>query len=257
MVTVQTPNPLESTYTKLRAKATELKTKSDLRAAKALQARSKAVIEAHNDAAASLLSEALSIEREAQRLEDLPLTPIAVAVGPLKAKGIEQAENATRRMIERVLSDLAAKDWDAEAFAPYPSSRMDRTTYKTKHAKYAFVRNITTGDQERRISYRKSGDPEYVVRDDAGVERLVRQARDMAALNYDAYVLKLQAKIGDTTAADLVTYGDLWSDSDLIVTLASGERERWNTKVILNHSVYGLAFNQWPTRKMKSVEGGS
>ena len=62
------------------------------------------------------------------------------------------------------------------------------------------------------------------------------------------YVAKLTEKVGACDAAAVT--GELWQESLLVVR--KGETvERWKTQQILNFSVYGKAFNQWPTRKVK------
>ena len=43
----------------------------------------------------------------------------------------------------------------------------------------------------------------------------------------------------------------MWGYSVLTVTKEDGSVERWKTQQIMNISVLGLLFAQWPSRKMK------
>jgi hypothetical protein len=86
---------------------------------------------------------------------------------------------------------------------------------------------------------------------DEAVEHKVGQVRAATAADFDAYVCKLNTKVGEHTAAALVFETNyLWSNSTIDVSKLDGTVERWNTKTIVNCSVLGLVFNQWPTRKV-------
>ena len=80
-------------------------------------------------------------------------------------------------------------------------------------------------------------------------ERFVQSAMEMAAAQYDAFVDQAGGKIGKCDAASLAG-SHVWGHS--ILTVAKGETvERWKTQQIVNQSVLGTVFNQWPTRKLK------
>jgi hypothetical protein len=84
----------------------------------------------------------------------------------------------------------------------------------------------------------------------AGVESYVTRIKKQAADEYQLFVKKLVAKIGDVLAADL-DGNHVWSSSTLTVRKADGSVERWFTQQIVNVSCRGKYFNQWPTRKLK------
>ena len=71
-----------------------------------------------------------------------------------------------------------------------------------------------------------------------------------AAAQYDAFIAKLIRKIGDFDSATL-TGSHVWGYSILTVTKGAAT-ERWGTRQIVNQSVLGKLFNQWPSRKIKS-----
>ncbi len=65
---------------------------------------------------------------------------------------------------------------------------------------------------------------------------------------FDGYMAKLAIKITEKIeSAELV--GSLWNGSNLRVRTAAGEQV-WHTHCIINRSVYGKLFNQWPTRRI-------
>lgn len=175
--------------------------------------------------------------------------PIETAVAPIKAHAVERAEKDARAMVERIMAKLAECGWDAHLAAPFPSSRGSKADYVSGKAKYELFRFLTAQDPAHRPDYRLNS-PEMRVRDDAKVERFIEEAKEMAALQYDAFVAKLVAKIGDTTAATL-NGSHVWGHSILTVTLPNGTVERWKTQQIVNVSKLHKLFNQWPTRKVK------
>jgi adenosyl cobinamide kinase/adenosyl cobinamide phosphate guanylyltransferase len=63
-----------------------------------------------------------------------------------------------------------------------------------------------------------------------------------------SYAQQLAGKIGKE-AVRAVTNGNIWDYAYLTVTCADGEVQSWRTNCILNCSVYGKLFNQWPTRR--------
>jgi hypothetical protein len=179
--------------------------------------------------------------------------PIEDAVAPLKAFAMDRAEAAARKRVEKLANALALADWDINAVAPYPKSNMSTGEYRSKERFYKFAGMLVTTDESRPTTG-WGGRPRYVVMNAQAIEKFAAEVREMAAEHYAAYVAKLVHKIGPTTEATLTfCHHDVWDDSTLTVTTVGGATERWNTKVILNHSVHGTPFNQWPTRKLKAT----
>ncbi len=86
--------------------------------------------------------------------------------------------------------------------------------------------------------------------DQNGIDRFISNSEQDAALQYDAFICKMVAKVGDVTDATL--QGDhVWSHSILTVTLPDGSQQRWKTQQIVNYSVYGTPYLQWPSRIVK------
>lgn len=172
-------------------------------------------------------------------------TPIANAVAPLKQQAMDRAELAVTERIEAALAQLAAVGNDLNKVAPQPHGMMGRATYKQAQALRAFLEAITVSTQ----ASRRHGEPNLRVVAPGGIARLVSITREEAAGSYEAFVAKLEQKVGDHRAAAL-DGSSVWGHSVLHVTTPAGA-QRWVTKQILNVSVLGKLFNQWPTRLAK------
>lgn len=81
-------------------------------------------------------------------------------------------------------------------------------------------------------------------------EKIKAEATRAANTDFDSYLHKLDGKIG-AEIAKAALRGRLWDGSRLHVVLRDGSQQLWDTKCILNQSVYGKLFNQWPTRQVK------
>lgn len=84
------------------------------------------------------------------------------------------------------------------------------------------------------------------------VEKFIQAAKADAAAQYEAFVAKLQQKIGEVKNATLKG-NHVWSYSILTVEKPDGTVEHWKTQMIINVSKLGKMFNQFPTRKVKNV----
>jgi hypothetical protein len=183
------------------------------------------------------------------------LNPIEIAVSPLKDLAIERAAQAAHRRVESLREQLKENDYNINAVAPYPDyHKMSRIEFQVKVEYHRWAKRMVKTNPNRPPSYQQ-GLPHYVVMNSSAVASFFDDVRKQAAAHYEAYVAKLNHKIGKVTEATL-TYcrHDVWDDSILTVTKVDGTTERWSTKIILNHSVHGKLFNQWPTRKLKGVK---
>lgn len=171
------------------------------------------------------------------------MTPIAQAVETLKAPAVERAANQARERLYHIASNLLGSD--LAVAAPYPKGTMGRQAYAQAQGFYHLARAIM---QVKRESSRH-GSPEHAVAtNEAGIERLVNEAAEATAAAFDAYVAKLETKVGTCDSAEVV--GMLWQGSTLTVRKGATV-ERWKTQQIVNVSVLGKVFNQWPTRLIK------
>lgn len=175
--------------------------------------------------------------------------PIELAVLPLKAAALERAGTEAAACVERVKTALAAAGWDRNAIAPYPKSwNVSRADFHKGLGKYRLFCALTKTVGDRSVGMR---DKTCIVEmSEAGIARFIEDAKANASAAYDAYVAKLNAKIGETKEA-VLEGNHVWSKSYLRVVTASGEKECWMTQTIINVSKLGKLFNQYPTRKVK------
>lgn len=173
---------------------------------------------------------------------------IEAAVAPLKASAMDYAEKYARETAARLDVELTEFGHDLELAAPRGNSlRDDRVTYRTKNGRRALVNAVfsyveKTHSGPHRLNH-------IVALDAAKVTIFVKHAREDAAATYEAYVRKLVKKIGAVKSATL-DGSRVWTYSNLTVITEAGATETWKTQQILNVSVYGKVFNQWPTRQI-------
>lgn len=176
-----------------------------------------------------------------------PTNPITAAILPLKTDAIERAEKEARETIIRVRADFEAHGWNLDAVAPRGDSWRDgRETYKKKMAKHNFYRSLSTYTEPTL----RPGQPNIRKASEEAEAKFISNAREDAATQYDMFVAKLVRKIGDCETATLAG-SHVWGHSILTVTKADASVERWKTQTIINVSVHGKLFNQWPSRKVK------
>lgn len=174
-------------------------------------------------------------------------SPIRQAVEPLIADAQKWAEQITREHIAKAEQQLAAADWDLEKVAPYPSSRNSRADFMAGERRYRFFRAFTTS----RKSSRSMHDPNFCDPNPTAIEKIVKEAREDAAAKYEAFIAKLEQKVGAHTSAKLEG-NHVWGWSFLTVQTPTGV-QIWKTQQITNVSVLGLYFPQWPSRKVKKA----
>ena len=184
-------------------------------------------------------------------MENQPITPIAFAVEPLRNEAIADARNFAQDYIDKLLTGLKKVGNDAEIFAPYPSGNCSRSEYSLAHTKYHHVREFTTSKEYSRRPH--SPDIRTGI-DFKRIENFIDNAGRDASIAFDAYVSKLNYKVGDHSSASLLTYHNIWGYSILDVTLPDGSLQKWKTQKIFNISKLGKVFSQYPTRLMKGVE---
>lgn len=180
---------------------------------------------------------------------------IEKAVAPLKEDAIERARQEALKEIEQVKEALAEHGGDINAAAPYPRSMsgFGSIQYYVARLRHNRFHSVTVSDPAHGTYQRNNGiGPYYVVIDEERAARYVEQRKKDAALDYDAFVRKLVAKIGPVKKARLIG-NHVWSYSTLVVEKAGKITEAWKTQQIVNTSKHGKLFNQWPTRKMKAV----
>jgi hypothetical protein len=201
---------------------------------------------------------ATGISADAYATEIASREPVGRVIHPLKADAVKAAGERAAKIIERVRSELEAGGWDINAVAPYPKSYSDAQararaslfhtlSTEDRDASRAFF-DAMPDDLEERRAYVKTKKA-IVTMYQPGVDRFIAQAEDMAASEYDAFICKLVAKVGDCDSAELEG-SHVWGHS--ILTVRKGDVvERWKTQQIINYSSLGNAYPQWPTRLVK------
>jgi hypothetical protein len=177
---------------------------------------------------------------------------IANAVAPLKIRAMDAAEARAHELVARITVKLAEAGGDIDKLAPRPSSfHMGRSEYKKAQSWCNLAARVTERDKPKMDAQECKPHPTYfVIMSTAKCEQLVKEFRDLAAASYEAFVQKMMGKIGKVTSASLD--GDsTWTYSNLTVVTEAGETQVWRTQMIVNCSVLGTLFNQWPTRRVK------
>ncbi len=180
-----------------------------------------------------------------------PTNPIAAAVLPLKEDAMKRAEEYAREIVAKVREDLKAAGNDLIVCAPYPSGNQSRASYFMMESRYRLFASLCVW---RKSSYMMH-EPHFADVDSNRVAKFIKEARENAAFQYEAFILKLIAKIGPVYSAKL-SGNHVWSFSFLTVEKASGIQttEIWKTQQIINVSKLGKVFAQWPTRKVKDAK---
>lgn len=177
------------------------------------------------------------------------MNAIEQAVMPLKEEAIERAEQRAKEIISKSIARLEAAEWNLDRVAPrVKATQCSRSEYAEKMGKHSLYCSITRCS----VSGRRPGEPNIRVKADDLEHRFVEQSKEMAALEYDAFVAKLVSKAGEAESAELKG-NHVWGSSVLSVTKKGGAQEHWKTQMILNVSKLGKLFNQFPTRKVKNA----
>jgi hypothetical protein len=173
--------------------------------------------------------------------------PVALAVEPLRATVLDRAKKDAAGQVEYVRAELVAADGDIQKCAPFPDGRMPGYKYHAARNRYNLFHAVTV---TRTGTYTiRPNDPHFVDMDAKRIAKFIADAAERAAIDYDAFIVKLCGKIGACDAATIS--GDhVWGYSRLTVTKA-GTVEIWQTKQIINTSKLGRLYNQWPSRKVK------
>lgn len=179
------------------------------------------------------------------------MNPIEKAVEPLKSASMEAARESASQYLAKLKDKLEAAGWDLQVAAPYPTGKESREWYLQKKTLRNNLQYLTSKDPANaRYSIRLT-DPVMVVWDDEAEQRFINNRMKDAASEFEAYVYKLKTKVGEVVSAEMTYVSGLWYNSILTVTKEDKIVERWKTSCIVNCSVLGKLFNQWPTRKMK------
>lgn len=188
---------------------------------------------------------------------------IADALEGYRVGAMDEAEASIVQVLMNAYRALAEADWNLDVVAPRPNSlKMGRTEYMAANHKRAFYSSITTNDNERNNAetraMRARGEavgygntPNFVRYTEMCVTSMIQRARQDASASFDAFVAKLAQKNGAGVVSATVDRASVWNDSILTATFEDGSKKVWHTKTIINCSVYGKLFNQWPSREVR------
>ena len=176
------------------------------------------------------------------------MNAIEAAVAPQRTDAVAAAVERMTDHINVELTKLAAVDGDVNKLYERPNRWHTREQYRKLVALRGFICSITKNGDTSLSGVSYPGSPEIRVPSNRRAEEVLARTAEEASLAFDAYIAKLTAKVGECAAAEM--NGHLWDYSILTITRADASVERWKTQCIVNVSVLGKLFNQWPTRKM-------
>lgn len=177
------------------------------------------------------------------------MSPIAQAVEPLRQDAMASATEYARKLAATMAANIEHAGWDINVAYPHPRGTLGRAEYKRAAMLCQLAQYFTKTDEVKHSVCRRPSDPHYVVLDQAGIDRYVEEARKDASAQYDLFIAKLEEKVGAHSGATL-NGNHVWGHSILMVVTPSGI-QHWKTQQIINTSVLGKVFNQWPTRLVK------
>ena len=178
--------------------------------------------------------------------------PIETAVAPFKSEAIAYGEQEAAKSVERILALLAEHDFDANAANPRPHySNGTRDEFKRYGIRSTKIQSVSIFDKDRNPLISRYNGPSFVKADQNKIDLFIKQVGEAYGVSYEKFVEKLIHKIGAGVESASLEGNHVWGHSILTVTKADGSVERWKTQTILNFSVHGTPFNQWPTRKVK------
>lgn len=171
--------------------------------------------------------------------------PVEAAVAPLKADAVESAEKHAREIITQMNEKMAAHGWVLDEAAPRGTAA-DGYRREANDNLHRLYDQLTATDWPG--ASRTLADPDKRKRSVEREARFIKESREHAAAQYDAFVVKLVAKVGPCLSATLEG-SHVWGWSILSVVKAGvAEPEQWKTRQIINMSRNGKLFPQWPTR---------
>lgn len=190
--------------------------------------------------------------KEAERAKQYAFVknhPVGKAVEPLLKDAVQAAEQDAKAYVERMLPLLEAVGGDINKLAPYPKGNVSQEEYKKAMSKRTFFTIVTKPKEGEPCSYHPNA-PQYREPCAEGVAHFIDQDKKAAAFNYEDFQFKLVKKVGDCLTAAL-DGNHVWDFSILTVKKEGGVVEKWKTQSIVNRSVYGKFFNQYPSRVVK------
>jgi hypothetical protein len=179
---------------------------------------------------------------------------------------VARAEEIYMAGLRRMRENLAAAGMDLNKVAPSPKSTMGRKEYRMAlalHHRYTASFVTMPECQHQNVMGMLNGKIPWLVVEKPDAEAKVRAAaRSDAKSCFDSFLYKLAGKITEAKGPNDYIWGAtlqgvIWDGCTLTVTrsLRTGTQFDplpdfvFTTRCIINQSVYGKLFNQWPTRR--------
>ena len=173
---------------------------------------------------------------------------VEAAIRPLKDEAVGHAVEEATAYVARIVKLYEGKT--LEEAAPSPKGlQYWHPEAKAARARQSALMGLFDAKRAEGDEYKPHA-PLYLRRSPAKEQAFIDAERAEAAASFEAYVAKLVHKVGEGVTAATVEGTQLWRISYL--TVAKGETvERWKTQQIVNYSVLGNSYLQWPTRLVK------
>lgn len=184
--------------------------------------------------------------KKAAEMAKLIAHPVGAAVEPLRTETLERVGREFDAYVARVGAKIEQAGGDLDVLAPPANYRTDsRAEVSRKQAQRNAIIALCSSEQVGPYNQRKT----IVKLDDERVARTRDLELAASAAQYDGFIAKLVGKIGACDSAE-IDGSHVWGYS--VLTVRKGDQiERWKTQQILNVSVLGKVFNQWPSRLTK------
>ena len=132
-------------------------------------------------------------------------SPIAQAINPSRAAAVDHAVRRAQNFVDVIKAELMDAGMNLDLVAPMANRQMSREEYRQTLARYDFVNRITTHPATRRRS-----DARIALGFNAdGIAQFLSNIATDAAADFDAYVAKLESKVGECATAEI--QGVLWN----------------------------------------------
>lgn len=175
---------------------------------------------------------------------------ISQSVAHLKSESVERAKQEAQKIISEVKADLDAANWNVDETKG--AMLVIENSFGRKQKKYTDRAKLINAISTHAAATKKPSEPLYRKPSQEAEQRFIDAAANNAAAQYDAFVAKLENKIGEVKSATLEG-NHVWGYSFLTVETIEGEKQTWKTQMIVNCSKLGNLFNQFPTRKVKNA----
>ena len=175
------------------------------------------------------------------------LTPIRRAVEPLKEQAVLYAKEAAQTAIRHYTNDLINSNNDIDVAAPI--ARPDTPRWKRLPMQYRRAVFLEITKRRNPTRGMNSEEPNYADICKTGVNTYINRRMRETAEQYEAFIDKLEKKVGPHKSA-ILTGDHVWGCSILEIEFSDGRVEKWKTNQIDNISKFGKPFYQWPSRKV-------